>query len=235
MPFPLRIGVQTFHSAPLFAHAVINDCRAGGGTVVPGLEPSQWVPDLVRTGALEPDLAIALGAALLRAKNPAAISEGARIAMALGDRRLGEMLPNAVAGHDMGLLLHTDPLRPGQSVEDALLRAWASVGPLSEPETRAEVLDRMRNASLIDAEIEVLALWATPQEIRRWLPAVVVEGLPHTAMSTLAAGFRRGADEALALCDGLAPLSRAVRAGVWEVLDSEDPGLAALVRARLLR
>lgn len=235
MPFPLRIGVQTFPNAPAFAQAVIEDCRSGGGSVVPGLEPSQWVPDLVRTGALEPDLAVALGAALLRARNPAAVAEGARIAMALGDSRLGEMLPNAVAGHDMGLLLHADPLRPGQSVEDALLRAWAAVGPLQDPDARGEVLERMRNASLSEAEIDIVASWCTPAEIRRWLPAIVIEGLPVATLPTLAAGFRRGADEALALCDGLAPLPRSARTRVWDALNAEDPDLAALVRARLLR
>jgi hypothetical protein len=235
MPFPLRIGLQTFSSAPAFAHAVIQDCRAGGSTVVPGLEPSQWVPDLVRTGALEAELAVALGAALMRAKNAAAITEGARIAMALDDRRLGAMLPNAVAGHDIGLLLHGDPLRPGQSVEDALLRAWAAVGPLEDAATRAEVLERLRNASLTEAEIQVVSLWSSPAEIRRWLPAIVVEGLAESSMPTLAAGFRRGADEALAMCDGLAGLPRATREQVWATIAQIDAGLADLVRGRLLR
>lgn len=235
MPFPIRVGNRTYANAPSFAAAVTTDAKSGGGTVVSGRLPSHWVVDLVRAGALEADIAVGLAAALIRARDAASVCEGARLAALLGDRKLAELLPVALAGHDTGLLLHADPVMPGQSVEDALLRAWAVVAPNEDAATRGDLLDKLRHAGLTDVEAHVLAVFGTADEIRRWLPVVLIEGLPRGATDSLARGFLRGGAEAVALGDVLGAAARPVARAVWERLSALDGAAAQAARGRVLR
>lgn len=234
MPFPLVVGARTYATAPAFAAAVTDDARAGGGTVVPGRLPSRWVVELVRAGSLEADVAVGLAAALLRSRDAAAVCEGARLAAQLRDPKLGEMLPVALTGHDTGMLLHADPVMPGQSVEDALLRAWAQVADLSDATNRGALLGRLRHAGLSEVEAHVLATHGTADELRRWLPVVLIEGLPRGAADSLAHGLRRGGAESGAIVDALAAGARPVALAVWQRLAAVDPARAAEVRPAVL-
>lgn len=234
MPFPLVVGAHTFANAPSFAAAVTADAKSGGGTVVPGRLPSRWVVDLVRSDGLEREVAVGLAAALIRARDAASVCEGARLAALLAEPKLAEMLPVALAGHDTGLLLHADPVMPGQSVEDALLRAWSVLAPVDAPEVRAELLGKLRHAGLADVEAHVLATFGAADEIRRWLPVVLIEGLPRGATDSLALGFRRGGAPALALGDVLGAAPREVALAVWQRLSAIDHEMANSVRTRVL-
>ena len=234
MPFPIRVGDRSFATAPQLASAVTADAKSGGGTVVPGRAPSRWLIDLVRADALERDVAVGLAAALIRSREAAIVCEGARLAALLADPKLAELLPVALAGHDTGLLLHADPAMPGQSVEDALLRAWAVLAPVEAPAVRGELLDKLRHAGLTEVEAHVLAVFGAPDEIRRWLPVVLIEGLPGGATDSLAQGLRRGGAVAVALGDVLGASASPLALAVWQRLASIDPAAADLVRARVL-
>jgi hypothetical protein len=170
MPFPMLIGARSLAAAPDLAAAFIEDASAGGGTVVPERSPSQWVLGAVEAGALEREVAVGLAAAVLRSRQAASVAEGARLAAGLAHPRLTEMLAQALVAYDVGLLLHADPVVPGQSVEDALLHAWAATADLSNPGARGELLARLRNAGLHTLERAVLTQHASPAEIRRWFP-----------------------------------------------------------------
>lgn len=199
MPFPLVVGSRTFEDAPELALAVAADARAGGGTVIPGEAPSMWVAGLVADGRLEPYLAVGLAAGMLRTTQPPLIAEGARLAARLGETQLAPLLPHALDAHDVGVLLSQDPVIPGRSVEETLLRAWADLAPVHDPVTRADLLARLRRASLGDVELAVLVRHGTADEIRRLLPDVLVEGLPAGGPAALADGVARGGDVADAL------------------------------------
>lgn len=232
MPFPLSVAGRSFASGPGLAIAVVEDARAGGGTVVPGAAPSRWVMDLVRSGQLEADIAVALSAALVRTPQPAAIAEGARLAAGLREPRLAQLLQAAIAGHDVGLLLHADPLVAGQSVEDGLLRAWAAVAALDAAEARTELLQHLRNAGLSGVETMVLATHGTPAEIRQWLPAVFAEGTPPDAGASLGAGLLRGGDPTLAILEVIDRLDPEQRAALGEEILTAAPALQQIRGAR---
>ncbi len=190
MSFPLEIGGRVLVDPPALAAAVTADAEAGGGTVVPGDPPAVWLMQLVSAGALSPELAVGLSAALLQSLIPAAIAEGARLAVATGDPRLAEITRLALAAKDVGLLFHPDPGAPtGGSVEDALLGAAVALSDLSDGSVRAELLERLRHAGLRDLELTVLATHGTAGEVGRWLPALLAE-VPATSTESLLATFQ---------------------------------------------
>lgn len=236
MPFPLTLAGRTISTPPQLASFVISDAQAGGGTVVPGQVPSRWVMDLVRAGQLEEPLAVGLAAALLRTEQPGALTEGARLAGQLKHPRLADMLAAAVSSHDVGLLLHPDPVVAGASVEDALLRAWANVADLARPDVRGSMLERLRNAGLTDVEVRVLGAHGTPEEIRRWLPAVFAEGAPRGVGEGLSTALSRGGEVTTAVLRVLLALPAATRHGAAEQLFEWAPALRDLpgLRDRLL-
>src|SRR5688572_726307 len=133
MPFPLTVAGRAVTSPPMLASLVLDDAKAGGGTLVAGQPPSRWLMDLVRAGALEE-----------------------RLAAELANARLSSMIGAALEGHDVGVLLHPDPMVPGHSVEDALLRSWATVAPLADATVRGPLLERLRNAGITDVEVRVI-------------------------------------------------------------------------------
>ena len=191
MTFPVTVGDRVFPHAPALLAGVLVDARAGGGTIFFEQPPSRWLLPLVDAGRLARETAVALAAALLRGADPAGVCEGARLAAPLNDARLLPLIRFAVEGHDIGLLLATDPLCPGQSVEDALLRAWAELAGWDDPAHRGTLLERLRNAGLAEAELGVLARCGTEEEVRMWLPIVLIEGLPPGGSEALAVGCAR--------------------------------------------
>lgn len=221
MPFPLTFAERTFDAPPDLAGAALDDIENGGGTVVSGENPSDWIATLAARGPEERRVAVALCAAFLQSRRPGAVAEGSRLALALQHADLGALLPFALDGHDLGLLLHADPLNPEQSVEESLLRAWAGLANLSDAEDRARLLARLRHASLPQLEMTVLASHGSAAEIRRWLPAVLSDGAPDQAIEIFCDGLTRSEPEAEALASALAHLPRRVREQLWLAADGQ--------------
>lgn len=194
MPFPLTFGERSFADPAALAAFVREEALS------PTLSqrPCDWVPTLVRDGALEARLATALSAAFLQHPEPATICEGARLAVRLGDPVLGPILMRALGEHDTALLLQPDPADADRSVEDTLLHAAPRVVDLADPQMRRPLLEALRNAGLPDEEIGVLARHGDAADLRQWLPAVLAEGLSdeHRALLEERA---RGEDESAAV------------------------------------
>jgi hypothetical protein len=223
MPFPLTLGEHTWKDGPELLEAVLADARAGGGQVVAGQGPSRWLGDLVDLGALDLDLAVGLVAALLQQREDAgAVAEASRFAVQLGRKELGELVVMSLDAFDTALLLTADPLRPGASVEDALLEAAVRLGDLAVPELRARLLPRLRNAGLTSLECQILARHGTASEVLLWLPAVLTEGIPEGTSGALVDGLARGGDETDALLDVLEDADDRVRTLLWEAIQSSD-------------
>ncbi len=185
MTFPLHAGTRRVDSPLELGLLVRADCRLGG-TVVAGLRPWQWVVQLVLGGSLEPAMARALAAGLVRMPEAPCVAEGARLAAALGDRAIGDLLVSALRAHDPGLLLEPDPADPVHSVEDAILRAVTTLCDLGDPVLRHEVLERLRHAALPAEEVAVLCRWGDDAELDLWLPAVRAEGIPANLQEAVA-------------------------------------------------
>lgn len=223
MPFPITVGEHTWADGPALLAAVLADARAGGGTVIDDAPPSTWVADLVEQGVLEHALAVGLVAAVLQqASEASAVAEAARLAARLDHPDLGELLLTSLDAFDTGLLLTADPLAPGRSVEDALLEGAYLLTDLSDDETRADLLPRLRNAGLTGMECRALAAHGSPDEIRTWLPAVLIEGLPEGAAAALAAGLRRGGDVTEALIEVCEATDPALRRAVLDAIEARD-------------
>jgi hypothetical protein len=158
MDFPLHVGAVSIGSLAELGACAAADARTGG-SIVPGRRVSEWVTAWVAEGLLDSATAVGLAAALIRHPDGAAIAEGARLARALADPRLGALVLHALDGHDTGVLLAPDPADRAQSVEDALLRAVAGIADLADPVVRERVLTRMRNAALRAEEAAVVARW----------------------------------------------------------------------------
>jgi hypothetical protein len=187
--------------------------------VVPGLRPAQWVMELVNSGVLERRLAIGLAAALIQHPEPVTVCEGARLSANLGEGVLGAVVLRALAGHDMALLLQTDPQFPDSSVEDTLLMAATRICQLSDPQVRRPLLERLRHAGLPALEIPVLCDHGDPEDLAFWLPAVLAEGISEREMWLVADRIRRDAHAGSV---------------VWDVL-REWPDLAEQIRAMVAR
>ncbi len=191
MSFPLQIGAYVV-PGPRELGALARQDAGPGGTVLPGRRVWQWVLELIATGVLDIRTAAGLTAALLRNPEGATVAEAARIVGALRDPKLAVLVLDALDAHDTGLLLGPDPADAERSVEDALLRAAAVAGDLADPELRASLLGKLRNAALRVEEAKVLARWGTDDEIRLHLPAILTEGLPAEARADVDARIARG-------------------------------------------
>lgn len=200
---PLRVGDRVAATTAALG-ALAREDAATGGTVIPGERPNAWIADLVADGRLAQPLAVGLCAALLRASEGPAVAEGARLAVRLGEPALGALLLHALDGHDVGLLLQVDPGDPGRSVEDTLLRCAARAADLSDPATREPFLERLRNAALQAEELFTLCDHGTAEELARWLPAILTEGVPAAAEAAVASRLARGDDGAALLRASLA-------------------------------
>jgi hypothetical protein len=203
MSFPLQVGSVLVPDPPALAALVRRDASPGGGTVVPGLRPAQWVMELVTSGALERRLAIGLAAALIQHPEPVTVCEGARLSANLGEGVLGAVVLRALAGHDMALLLQTDPQFPDSSVEDTLLGAATRICQLSDPQVRRPLLERLRNAGLPALEIPVLCAHGDLEDLAFWLPAVLAEGVSEREMWLVADRIRRDPEAAPVIAEVL--------------------------------
>ena len=123
------------------------------------------------------------------------------------------MLPLALEGHDMGLLLVPDPLDPDHTVEDTLLRSWAALADLDTH--CGPLLTHLRQAGLTRLELEVLCHHGSDEELVAWLPAVLRDGLPED-LSLLASVRSRGEAPASAV-------AAAVDDETWAALVRADP------------
>src|SRR5690606_18277346 len=104
-------------SGPELVAAVVDDATRGGGTVVAGQRPSEWLVALVEQGAMPIDLAVGLVAAMLQShRDAASICEAAALAAALRRSELAELLVLSIEALDVGLLLETAPHGQGASV-----------------------------------------------------------------------------------------------------------------------
>lgn len=174
---------------------------------------------------MERELLIGLCAALVRAGRPAGVVEAAALARDVALQELAPVFSAALAGLDVGVLLHADPRGQDASVEDALLRAWAAVEP-GDPERLEHLLDRLRNAGLRDVELATLARHGTAADIRRHLPPILVEDLPVEDVTSLARALARGGDVAEAVCAASEPLNNAQRYAVWHAAVGLDASLS---------
>lgn len=235
-PFPRDIAGQTFPDAPTLAATVRADAQAGGGTVVPGEHPSTWLGRALTEDEVERELIVGLCAALIRAGHPASVVEAAVLATEHGLHELAPVFRAAVAGLDIGVLLHPDPRRDGGSVEDALLRAWARVEDGTADRT-TELLDRLSHAGLRDVELATLARLGDEEAILARLPAILAENLPVEDVESLAHALARGGAVADAVCaaaesmDGVVPLTASQRYAIWHAavgLQGELAGHSAL-------
>jgi hypothetical protein len=170
--FPVTIAGRQLASPAALAQLVRTDAAAGGSTVVPGCGPSTW---LLGVDGLSRRELVGLAAALVALPEAASIAEGARLAVAVGDSALGPLLLQAVASHDVGLLLAPDP-PGGGAVEDALLQAAAAVADLRDRDRRDALLTQLRQAGRTDLELLILLAHGSAEELAHWLPAVLVEG-----------------------------------------------------------
>lgn len=194
MSFPLQIADRTVDSPPELAELVRQDADGPGGSVVPDQRPWEWVMGLVGSSRLDHGLALALGAALLREADPATVAEGARLARALHPSPLDELLVHAVDAHDPLVLLQVDPAEPSRSVEDTLLRAVVELADLRPPAVRGRVLEHLRHAGLPGLEIRVLLRHGDVEDLRRWLPAVLEEGLDEEGLALVGERVAQGDD-----------------------------------------
>jgi len=234
MPFPVTWGSRTWNDGPTLLADVGTDACEGGGAVVDGQPPCRWVAAMVQDGALERELAVGLVAALLQRRDQAAaLAEAARLAVALEGHELADLVFLALDAFDTGLLLTADPLQPGASVEDALLRAAWSLADLSDPALRARLLPRLRNAGLTDLECIALVNHGDPDEIRTWLPAILVETVPPDAVEALIGALSHREEVREALLESFEAARPDARADLLEAITRTDRGKA--LRAVLAR
>lgn len=184
---------------PALAALVRKDAAGQGGTVVPGKRPAEWLMDLVSEGALDRRLAVGLAAALLQHPEVVTLCEGARLSIRLQEAVLGNVLLRALAAHDMGLLLQSDPHTPESSVEDTLLAAAAATADLADPAVRRPLLERLRHAGLPGLELPILCSHGDEEDLAFWLPAVLAEGLGEAEERLLAARVARNDPGAAAI------------------------------------
>lgn len=219
MSFPLRIAGRRIGAGQELVSLFVADARARGDTVVPGQAPHAWILGLVDAGQLPREVVSALAAVLLNSGAAPAVAEAARLAVALGTAECRALFPAAVDAQDTSVLLHADPFVPGSSVEDALLRAWASLARADDPAVRADLLDRLRNAGLPAVEAEVLARYGTPEELRAGVEQILAEGVP-TGVSEALFAVRDREDS---VQDALRGALAAVPADRWPILAARVP------------
>lgn len=236
MDFPLTVAGRTYDTAPALAQAVLADAAAGGGTVVDGARPAAWLARAVRDQALERAFVVGLCAALVRTGDPAGLVEGMDLAVDLELTELLPLLPAALDGLDMGILLHADPRSASGSVEDALLRGWAALVAPERTDGLDALLLRLRHAGLRGLELEVLARCGDAAAVRAILPSILTEDLPVGDVAALAEALVRGPEVAQAVCDASASLTSSQRYAIWRAAVARDVSIEAddALRARWL-
>ena len=227
MDFPLTLAGRTFATGPDLARAVLDDAAAGGGTVVEGQRPAGWLAAAVRDETVERDLVVGLCAALVQTGDPAGLVEAIDTAVELGLVELAPLLPAALDGLDMGILLHADPRTDEGSVEDAPLRGWAALVSSDAGEGRDALLLRLRHAGLRGLELDVLARCGDADTVRRVLPSILTEELPVGDVAALAQALVRGAEVAGAVCDAAGPLTASQRYAIWRAAVARDAAIEA--------
>lgn len=231
MSFPLSLGPHRWEDGPALLAAVSEDARAGGGSVVAAERPSQWLPSLVRSGALDASMAVGLVAALLKSSDdPAVLAEAARIALALEHPALGDMLVACIEVYDTGLLLAHDPLGEASSVEDVLLEAAVRLANLDEASVRGSLLPRLRNAGLASLELTTLVGHGSVDELRQDLPGVLVEALPPGGAARIADRLQADPDAQEAILEVLWAGPDAPRSEVMTALLARKGGRALGLR-----
>ncbi len=224
MSFPVTWADRTFSDGPSLLGAVLADAEAGGGQVVAGQAPSRWLAAMVEGGALDPELAVGLCAAMLQNRaRPGAITEAARLAANLARRELAELLLVSLDAFDTGLLLTADPLDPGAgSVEDALLRAAWATADLDDPAIRERLVPRLRNAGLVALECITLVRHGAADEILEGLPAILIEGVPDSAAESLIDALSAREDVREALIASFVEARPDARAALLEAITKSD-------------
>lgn len=223
MSFPLRIGDRLIPDPPSLARAVREDAGAGGGRVLPNQRPRDWVPELVAAKLIPGSLAVALVAALLQDPSPATLVECTYLARALDGRDLGVLLAKAVEAHDVGVLLVAAPGEDGRSVEDMLLLAAANLADVSDMAVRGPLLERLRNAGLTSAELAVLSRGGSAEEIRTWLPSILLEEVED---GSTVIGLLQRTPTRDATISALQSLELPARLAVWAAMKKADPKAA---------
>ncbi|TVQ87399.1 MAG: hypothetical protein EA397_18975 [Deltaproteobacteria bacterium] len=186
MTAPITIAGATFASPAELLAGVARDLDRGGGTVVKGQRPAEWLAAAVESGELSIELARGLAAALISRGVPAQAVEAARLARRLKIGDLSPLLHAALDGLDLGVLLRR--AKPGHdaSVEDELLACWARVEPGGDPERVVALLRRLREVGLRTLEIEVLGRLGTPELVREIMPSLIEEPLSVAEAASLA-------------------------------------------------
>lgn len=218
MPFPITFGDRVFSDGPRLLQAVATDAERGGGGIVTGQAPDEWLPELVDDGALTLKELRGLAGALIQAGLAGSLSTGARLARRLRDPELGVLLLRALSAHEMGVLFAIDPLDGQKAVEDVVLDAASSCVDLTDPELRSILLERLRTAGRPDREVFVLVRHATPEEVERWLPGLLAEDLSLDLLRGLSELGRKSLAHGIAVDRALDQVDRKRRVALVKLL-----------------
>ena len=176
MPFPCTIESETFAEPKALMARVQSDLSEGGGTLVADQRPSEWLMK-----APEPTLdrgeLIALAAALVVDPSPSAVAEGALLARALHEPRLGALLMGALAGLDLGVLLAPGANGSSVAVEDLVMETIVEIADLSEDNVRHALLTALRTAGRTDLELRTLTAYGSLDDIEQTRHGLEAEGV----------------------------------------------------------
>lgn len=176
MPFPCTIESETFAEPKALMARVQRDLTEGGGTLVADQRPSEWLMKAPEP-ALDREELIALAAALVVDPSPAAVAEGAHLARALHEPRLGALLMGALAGLDLGVLLAPDANGSPVAVEDLVMETVVVIADLTEDDVRHVLLTALRTAGRTDLELRTLIAYGSLDDIEQTVLGLEAEGV----------------------------------------------------------